>query len=82
MMMVPLNERKIQLLFLNQLLLLLIPLILDDLALALSHERFLSILAMEMDCGRDTIIILLIVSVLSLPITLLPKEKEKRLAPI
>jgi hypothetical protein len=79
MIMIHLNERRIEPLFLNQLILLLILLILDDLALALSHERFLSTLTMEMDRGRDTIIIHPIVSVLSLPIALLPKEKERRL---
>jgi uncharacterized membrane protein YvlD (DUF360 family) len=82
MIMFPLNERKIGFCFLNELLLLLILLILDDLASALSHERFLSTLAVQMDRGRDTIIIHPIVSVLSLPTTLLPKEKERRLVPI
>lgn len=82
MIMIHLNERKIELSFLNQLLLLLILLILDDLALALSREQFLSTLTMEMDRGRDAIIIHPTVSVLSLPIALLPKEKERKLGPI
>ena len=72
---------KINMFYLNQLLLLILP-ILVDLELVLSHELFLSTSTAQVDRAQEINIIHPIVSVLFLLITPLPIKKERTLSKI